>query len=154
MIKSWIKIPSFLKMKKLQNLQFPAQQHFSAWAMNCQESNSRLRRNFLPPWPMSQTLRWTNAICTCIWNHSVLQHGERSFSNGRNSISLYFFSQNPMCQFILFQYTYVQLCAKCSDLKPTIDENWRPQSWTCFWARCRNKRFHKKIALLSRPNVS
>ena len=30
------------------------QRHFSAWAVNCYESNPRLRRNFLPPWPISR----------------------------------------------------------------------------------------------------
>ena len=107
--------------------------------MNCQESNPHLLWNFLSPWPISQTLRWTNVIFTCIWNHSVLQNGELSFSNGRNSISRYFFSQNPKCRFILFQYTNIFLCAKFGDLKPTIDEKRRPQIWTCFWARRRNK---------------
>ena len=88
-------------------MQFPAQRHFSAYAVNCQESNPRLRRNFLPPSPINQTLRWPNAIFTCIWNHSVLQNGELPFCNGRNSISRYFFSKNPKCRFILFQYTNV-----------------------------------------------
>ena len=112
-----------------------AQRHISAWATNCQDANQDLWRNFQPPWPISQTLRWKNAIFTCIWNHFVLQNGELSFSNGRNSISRYFFSQNPKCQFILFQYTNVYLCG---DLKPIIDENWCPQILTCFWARRRN----------------
>ena len=98
-----------------------------------------LRRNFQPPWPVIQTLRWKNAIFSCIRNHSVLQNGELSFPNARNSISRYFFSQNLKFQFILFQYTNVYLCAKCGDLKPTTDENRRPQIWTCFWARRRNK---------------
>ena len=59
------------------------------------------------------TLRWKNAIFTCIWSHSVQQNGELrlSFSNGRNSISRYFFSQNPKCRFFLFQYTNFYLCA-------------------------------------------
>ena len=33
-------------------------------------------RNFQPPWPISQTLRWKNAIPRCTWNHSVLQNGD------------------------------------------------------------------------------
>ena len=57
----------------------------------------------------------------------------------QNSISRYYFPQNPKCRFILFQYTNVYLCAKFGDQKPTIDENRRPQIRTCFWARCRNK---------------
>ena len=40
---------------------------------------------------------------------------------------------------VLFQYTNVFLCAKFGDLKPMINETQRPQIWTCFWARCRNK---------------
>ena len=82
-----------------------------------------------------------NAVFTCIWNHSVLlllQNGELSFLNGRNSNSRYFFSQTSKCRFILFQYTNVILCATFGDLKPRIDEKRRPQIWTCFWARRRN----------------
>ena len=50
----------------------------------------------------------------------------------------------PKCWFILFHYTdvlncIVFLCAKFGDLKPRIDEKRRPQIWTCFWARRRNK---------------
>ena len=64
--------------------------------------------------------------CMFIWNHSFLQNFELAFPNGRNSISRYFFSQNPKCWFILFQYTNVYLCANFGDLKPTIDEEQRP----------------------------
>ena len=73
-----------------------------------------------------------------VWNHSVLQNGELSFPNGQNSISIYFFSQNPKCPFFLFQYTNVYLFTKFGDLKPSINEKRHPQIWTCFWARCRN----------------
>ena len=86
-----------------------------------------------------QTLVWKNAIFTCIWNCSFLQNGELSFPNGRNSISWYFLSQSPKCRFILFQYTNVFLCAKFGVLKRRIDEKRRPEIWTCFWARHRNK---------------
>ena len=48
------------------------------------------------------------------------------------SISQYFFSQNPKCLFILFQYNNVYLCAKFGDLEPTIDKKHRPQIQTCF----------------------
>ena len=85
-------------------------------------------QSFQPPWPISQTLRWKNAILTCIWNHSALQNGELSFPNGRNSISRYFFSQNQKYRFVLFQYTNLILCAKFGDLKPRIDEKRRPQA--------------------------
>ena len=95
--------------------ELPAQRHFTAWAANCQESNPGLRGNFQPPWPISQTLRWKNSIFTCIWNRSVLQNGELSFPNGRNSISRYFYSQNPKCRFIPFQYTIVYLCVMFGD---------------------------------------
>ena len=74
-----------------------------------------------------------------MWNHSILQNGELSFRNGWNSISQYFFSQTEKCRFVLFQYSYVFLCAKFGDLKPTIDENQLLQIQTCFWARRRNK---------------
>ena len=123
----------------MQDLQFPAQRHFSAWASNCQESNHAYGLNFQPPWPISQTLRCKNAIFTCTWNHSVLQNGELSFPNGKNSSSQYFFFQNPKYQFILFDYTNAFLCAKFGGLKPTIDENRCPQNRNCFWARRRNK---------------
>ena len=124
----------------MQNLQFRAQGHFFAWGTNCQESNPLLRRIFFqPPLPISQTLRKTNAIFICIWNHSVLQNGELSFPSCRNFSSPYFVSQYPKCRIILFQYTNFHLCAKFGDLKPTIDEKRRPQIRTCFWARRRNK---------------
>ena len=74
------------------------------------------------------------AVFTCISNHFVLQNGELTFSNGRNSISRYFFSQKAKVSIILFQYTNVYLCAKFGDLMPTIDENRRPQIWTRFCA--------------------
>ena len=61
---------------------------------------------------------------------SVLQNGELSFPNGRNSISIYFFSKNPTFRTILFLYTNSYLCTKFGGLKPPI---------TCFWARRRNK---------------
>ena len=125
-------------MKNLQNLQYPVQRHFSVWTINCQESKPGLQQNFQPPYPVSQTLVWKNAIFTCIWKHSVLQNGELSFPNGRNSISRYFLSQSPKCRFILFQYTNVFLCAKFWWSKGKIDEKWRPQICTCFWARLRN----------------
>ena len=80
---------------------------------------------------------------------SAMQNGELSFPNGCNSISLYFFSQNPKCRFILFQYTNVFLCAKFGDLKPTIDEKRRPQIWTCFWARRRNKKLQRNCNFIS-----
>ena len=82
---------------------------------------------------------WKNAVFTCIWNHSVLQNVKCSVPNGQNSISRYFLSPSSKCRFVLFQYTNVFLWAKFGDLKPTIDEKRRPQIWTCFWARCRNK---------------
>ena len=94
-----VKIATKIQVLKIRNLQFPAQCHFPAWATNCQESNLHLLQNFQPPWPISQTLRWKNAS---IWNHSVLQNGELSFPNGRNSIYLFLFSQNPKCWFIEF----------------------------------------------------
>ena len=47
---------------------------------------------------------------------------ERSFLNGQNYISRYFFSQTPKCLFILSQYSNVYLCARFSDPKTTIDE--------------------------------
>ena len=93
---------------------------------------------FQPPYPLSQTLRWEKAIFICISNHFVLQNDELSCPNGRNSISRYFFSQNPECRFILFQYTSVHLCTRFGDLKPTINERQRPQIWTFFCARHRN----------------
>ena len=81
-----------------------------------------------------------NAIFTGIWNHFVLQNCELSFPYGQNSISRYFFSQNPKCRFFCFicKYTNVHLCAKFGDLKLTINEKQGAQIWTCFWARCRN----------------
>ena len=48
------------------NLQFPAQYQFSAWALNCQKLNQGLWQNFQPPWPISQRLRWKNAIFICV----------------------------------------------------------------------------------------
>ena len=120
------------QFKKFRNFQFPAQQHFSAWTAICQEWNTGLQQNVQLPWPISQTLRWKNAIFTCLWTHSVLQNGELSFPNGQISIFPYFFSQNPKCQFILFQYTSVYLCAKFGDQKPTIDKKLHPQIWACF----------------------
>ena len=101
--------------------------------------NPGLWWNFQPPWPISQTLRWKNAVFTCIWNHSVLQNGKLSFPNGQNPSSLYFFFQNSKCLLILFEYTNVFLYAKFGDLKPTINKKWRPQIWTCLWARHRKK---------------
>ena len=68
-----------------------------------------------------------------------LQNCELAFPKGWNSISQYFFSQNPN-QFILFQYANVYLCAKFGDLKPTIHTEWRPQIlhlFQCFCARHR-----------------
>ena len=99
-----LKLSSF---KKLQKFDF-CPTSLSAWAVNCQESNPGLRRNFQPPWPISQTLRWTNAVFTCIWNHSVLQNGELSFPNGQNSISWYFFSQTSKFCFSILMYSSVQ----------------------------------------------
>ena len=61
-------------------------------------------------------------------------HFPFEISNGQNSISRYFFSQkgqNPKCEFILFQYTNVYLCARCGHLKPMIDENQCPQICAC-----------------------
>ena len=113
------KIGLKLQVKKIRNFQFPAQQHFSGWTANCQELNLRLLLNFQPPWPISQTLRLKSAVFTCLWNHSVLQNGELSFPNGQSSISWYFFSRNPKCRFILFQYTNVYFCAKFGELKPS-----------------------------------
>ena len=111
----------------------------------CQESNPGVQRKFQPPWPISQTLRSKNAVFRCIWNHSVLQNSELSFSNGRNSISRYFFSQNPKCWIVLFQYTNVYLCAKFGDLKPTIDENQRPQIWTLFPSKVKKQHSARKL---------
>ena len=81
--------------------------------------------------------------------HSVLQNGALSFPNGQSSVSRYFFSQNPKCRFILFQYTNVYLCANFGDLKPTIYEKWHTEIWTCFWARRRNKIPQRKQKFLS-----
>ena len=66
------------------------------------------------------------------------QNGELSFPTGRNSISLYLFSQNPKYRFILFQYVTLHICAKFIDPQSTIDEKQCSQIWTCFWARRRN----------------
>ena len=66
------------------------------------------------------------------------QNGELSFPTGQSSISLYFFSHNPKCRFILFQYVTVHICAKFIDLQSTIDEKLCSLIWTCFWARRRN----------------
>ena len=63
-------------------MHFPAQCHFSSWAVNCQESNPGLQPNFHSPWPITQTLRWKNAIFICTWNHSVLQSGEVGYRAG------------------------------------------------------------------------
>ena len=76
-----LKLDKNIKSKKIRIFQFPAQRHFSAWTANCQESNPGLLLNFQPPGPTSQTLKWKNAIFTCLWNHSVLQNGELSFSS-------------------------------------------------------------------------
>ena len=103
-----------LKFQVLKNYRFAicAQRHFSAWAANCQGSNSGLLQNFQFSWPTSRTFRWKKAIFTRIWNHFVLQNAELSFPNRRNSISLYFFSQNAVCQFILLQYTHRDVLSK------------------------------------------
>ena len=86
-------------------------------------------------------------------NNSVLQNGELLFPNGRNLISRYFFTQKPKCHLILFQCTNVYLCAKCGDLKPTIDEidvlKFGPVS-----EQGAETRFQKETAIFFRPNVS
>ena len=46
-----------------------------------------------------------------------LQNGELSIPNGQNSNSRYFFSQNPKCWFILFQYTNFYLDRKLQILQ-------------------------------------
>ena len=141
----YFKLDSNFQVLKNYRFSIPAQCHICAEDTNGLESNPGPRRNFQPPWPISQTLRWKNAIFTCIWNHSVLQNGELSFSNGWNSIALYFFSQNPKCWFILLQYTNVYLCAKFGDLKPTIDENQRPQIWTLFPSKVKKQHSARKL---------
>ena len=106
--KSGLKLSSFKNYRISISAANSAQRHISAWAANCQESNQGLRGNFQPPWSISQTLRWNNAIFTCIWNHSVLQNGELSFPNGQNSISWYFFSQTSKFCFSILMYSSVQ----------------------------------------------
>ena len=105
--------------------------------------------------PTTLTNKPNTQVKNAIFVNFVLQYGELSFPNGRNSISRYCFSQNPKCRFILFQYTNVYLCAKFGDLKPTIDEKRRPQIWACF---CHSEQgaettFHKETAIFFRLNV-
>ena len=130
-------------------MQFPDQRHFSAWAANCQKLDPGLWLNFQPPWPLSQTLWWRNAIFICILNRSV----ESVLQNGGVQVDIHFpmveipFSiflrPNPRALInsvsVYHCNTNVHLSAKFCDLKPTIDEMRRPQIWTFIWARCRKR---------------
>ena len=126
-----LKLSSF---KKLQNFNFCLTSYF---CLSCELPgiSQGLWGNFQPPWPISQTLRWKNAIFTCIWNHSVLQNGELSFSNGWNSISRYFFSQNPktriekisISQAILLEFLRSPVSAlrcEANKIKRRREESW------------------------------
>ena len=119
-------------------MQFPTQRHFSARASNCQEMNQGLRRNFQPPWPISQRLKWKNLykymkrFHSAEWWTLISQWSKFHFP-------IFLLPKPKVSVSILFQYTNVFHCAKFGDLKPTINEKRRPQIWTCSWARRRNK---------------
>ena len=75
------------------------------------KSTLTLQLDFQSPWPISQTLRWKNAIFSCLWNHSVLPNGKLSYPNGQNSISLLLWKSNywhPVICIVLHPVFYSQ----------------------------------------------
>ena len=114
---SWIKKSSFwksgiwkLEFSCLPNATFlPELRTARNWTL----VYTALQHNFQPPWPISQTLGWKNAIFTSTWNSFVLQNGKFAFPNGQNSISRCPNSKVLIYWiFILFQYTNACLCTK------------------------------------------
>ena len=93
------------QVKKIRNFQFPAQRHFSAWAVNCQRILTLVYGGTSNRWTT-----WTNKPNTPVKESDLFMSMKPVRSaDGQNSISPYFFSQKPKMLIILFQYTNVYL---------------------------------------------